>query len=548
MNFDELQKRINQLDSNLSGEAVALLQLVVRLSAEGKVKNSIMQNEIPDLLESVERSEKLYREIEKRKFFLQFAKLINSTSSVKLKLSNNTRSNSRKKSEVDEKINSLVSKINKLLREDTPLDIDFKYQIISDGIKILSYSGLTFDVLKIPETIEGRSVVAIADRAFEGNSMRSVQIPSYVQEIGEGAFQNCINLESITLPPSLSSISDNCFKNCTSLREIIFNDGLRIISKSAFHNVAATKIIIPKSVQAIYDNAFQVSAPIKALFEVDSKDLYVSESAFSNSAILYYRHSEIEEILKKTPAKISGNVAEFIGDSTGSTLYKIRYVVKNILIWSGATVVAAAMLLFSFIRTPVGLGAAGVAAIYFAGSFVYDKFFVEKDELLSKVGSVAVQLNDDRGVDQTVATYNSMIQRLYDSSLKDKPNEAKLLNQLFIKSCVLEESDQISAYYYATLNTDDYICFQANADGYISAAYIWIDKNHSDIAMLVLAVTLHSIINVSFDDEFHKQILDKLAADGGNVMFHSLQAKRDFKVSSAKKGDKYQYTIQAFIK
>ena len=150
MNFDELQKRINQLDSNLSGEAVALLQLVVRLSAEGKVKNSIMQNEIPDLLGSVERSEKLYREIEKRKFFLQFAKLINSTSSVKLKLSNNTRSNSRKKSEVDEKINSLVSKINKLLREDTPLDIDFKYQIISDGIKILSYSGLTFDVLKIP--------------------------------------------------------------------------------------------------------------------------------------------------------------------------------------------------------------------------------------------------------------------------------------------------------------------------------------------------------------------------------------------------------------
>lgn len=547
MNFDELQKRINQLDSNLSGEAVALLQLVVRLSAEGKVKNSIMQNEIPDLLGSVERSEKLYREIEKRKFFLQFAKLINSTSSVKLKLSNNTRSNSRKKSEVDEKINSLVSKINKLLREDTPLDIDFKYQIISDGIKILSYSGLTFDVLKIPETIEGRSVVAIAERAFQGNSMRVVQLPSCLLELGEGAFQNCINLESVTLPPNLSSISDNCFENCTSLREIIFNDGLSTIGKSAFHNVAATKITIPKSVRAIYDNAFQVSVPIKALFEVKSKNLYVSESAFSGTAILYYRHSEIEEILKKTPAKISGNVAEFIGDSTGSTLYKIRYVVKNILIWSGAAVVAVAMLLFSFIRTPVGLGAAGVAAIYFAGSFVYDKFFVEKDELLGKVGSVAVQLNDDRGVDQTVVAYNSIIQKLYDSSLKENPTEAKLFNELFIKSCVLEERDQTSAYYYATLNNDDYICFQANADGYISATHIWIDENHRNIIMPVLAVTLHSVVNVSFDNEFNKQIIDKLVENNGNVMFHSLQAKRDFKVSSAKKGDKYQYTIQAFI-
>lgn len=547
MNLEELRRRMNKLDSNLSADAFALLRLVIRLSTEGKVKNSIMQNEIPALLESVERSEELHREIEKRKFFLQFAKLINSASSIKLKLSNNTRSNGRQKSEVDEKINSLVSKINKLLREDTPLDIDFKYQIISDGIKILSYSGLTFDVLKIPETIEDRSVVAIAERAFQGNSMRVVQLPSCLLELGEGAFQNCINLESVTLPPNLSSISDNCFENCTSLREIIFNDGLSTIGKSAFHNVAATKITIPKSVRAIYDNAFQVSVPIKALFEVKSKNLYVSESAFSGTAILYYRHSEIEEILKKTPAKISGNVAEFIGDSTSSTLYKIRYVVKNILIWSGAAVVAVAMLLFSFIRTPVGLGAAGVAAIYFAGSFVYDKFFVEKDELLGKVGSVAVQLNDDRGVDQTVAAYNSMIQRLYDSSLKDKSNEAKLLNQLFIKSCVLEESDQTSAYYYATLNTDDYICFQANADGYISAAYIWIDKNHSDIAMPVLAATLHSVVNVSFDNEFNKQIIDKLVENNGNVMFHSLQAKRDFKVSSAKKGDKYQYTIQAFI-
>lgn len=88
MNLDELQRRTNQLDSKLFADAIALLRLVVKLTAEGKVKNSIMQNEITDLLESIERSEELYREIKKRKFFLQFAKLINSTSSVKLKMSN----------------------------------------------------------------------------------------------------------------------------------------------------------------------------------------------------------------------------------------------------------------------------------------------------------------------------------------------------------------------------------------------------------------------------------------------------------------------------
>ena len=69
MNLDELQRRTNQLDSKLFADAIALLRLVVKLSAEGKVKNSIMQNEITDLLESIERSEELYREIKKRKFF-----------------------------------------------------------------------------------------------------------------------------------------------------------------------------------------------------------------------------------------------------------------------------------------------------------------------------------------------------------------------------------------------------------------------------------------------------------------------------------------------
>ena len=184
MNLDELRRRTEQLDPKLSVAAVALLKLVARLSAEGKVKNSMMQNEVPDLLESVERSEELYREIEKRKFFLQFGRLMNSTSSVKLGLPDNTQSNGEKKSAIDKKISSLADKVNQLLRENGPLDIDFKYQVTSDGIIILSYIGKNFDVLKLPNHIDSRLVVAIDARDFQGNSMRFIHLLAFLLECG----------------------------------------------------------------------------------------------------------------------------------------------------------------------------------------------------------------------------------------------------------------------------------------------------------------------------------------------------------------------------
>lgn len=548
MNLDELRRRTEQLDPKLSADAVALLKLVVRLSAEGKVKNSIMQNEIPDLLESVERSEEIHREIEKRKFFLQSARLINSTSSVKLGLSDNTQSNGEKKSAIDKKINSIVDKVNKLLRENGPLDIDFKYQITSDGIIILSYIGKIFDVLQLPDHIDGRPVVAIADRAFQGNSMRLIHLPAFLLELGEGAFQNCTKLEKVTLQARLAHVPNNCFKNCTSLKEINLNDGLRVIGKAAFQNVAATRIVFPKSVQIIDEAAFRVSQPLSAMFEVDNKKLNVSETAFSASATLYYRNSDIEEILKKTPAKVSGNVAEFLGDAPGATRYKVRNAVKKFFTFIAYAIGAVLIGAFYFIRTPVGLCVTGGATIYFVGNFVYDKFFLGKDRLLKKVGSVAVQLNDTRGVDQTVEAYNSTMQGLYELALKNSPDRAALFKELFIKSCVLEESYEGSAYYYATLNNDDYICFQANGKGYISAAYIWLDEKHGNIVTPVLAVTLQSVVNVSFEEEFQKELFAKLAEDNGNVKFHSLQAKRDFQVASAKKPGKLQYIIKAFIK
>ena len=312
-------------------------------------------------------------------------------------------------------------------------------------------------------------------------------------------------------------------------------------------NAAAAEIVIPKSVNSIDEAAFQVAQPLKALFEVDRQNLNVSETAFSASATLYYRNADIEEILKKTPAKVSGNVAEFLGDAAGSTRYKVRHAVKKFFAFIAYAVVAVFVGAFYFIRTPVGICVTGGAAIYFAGNFVYDKFFLGKDRLLKKVGSVAVQLNDTRGVEQTVVAYNSTMQGLYELALKNNPNQAALFEELFIKSCDLEESYEGSAYYYATFNNDDYLCFQANGNGYISAAYVWIDEKHSNIVMPVLAVTLRFVINVSLYEDFQKALFAKLAEDNGSVKFHSLQAKRDFQVSSAKKPGKFQYIIKAFI-
>ena len=77
---------------------------------------------------------------------------------------------------------------------------DFEYTSGTNGITITGYTGIS-TIVKIPEQIGGRDVVAIAASAFANQTnLTSVVVPDSVESIGLGAFKGCDSLESISLP------------------------------------------------------------------------------------------------------------------------------------------------------------------------------------------------------------------------------------------------------------------------------------------------------------------------------------------------------------
>ena len=106
---------------------------------------------------------------------------------------------------------------------------------------------------------KGDKVTQIKAYAFWGNSnVKSVRIPETVTEIGEGAFQDCINLESVNLPSKLKMIQSYTFDGCKSLKEITIPTGVYYIGIEAFADcIACQSIVIPASVTKIGQYAFR---------------------------------------------------------------------------------------------------------------------------------------------------------------------------------------------------------------------------------------------------------------------------------------------------
>ena len=141
---------------------------------------------------------------------------------------------------------------------DDPIENDFAYGVTEDNtIKIKKYTGNGGDVV-IPDTIDGKSVTAIDESAFEGcTGLTSINIPDSVTRIGGAAFEGCKNLTSVTIGNSVISIAGRVFTDCTSLTNINIPESMTYIGFLVFFHCTSLKIItIPDSVTSIGRNAF----------------------------------------------------------------------------------------------------------------------------------------------------------------------------------------------------------------------------------------------------------------------------------------------------
>ena len=132
-----------------------------------------------------------------------------------------------------------------------------KYQlsgdiVLPDPLKIYSPSTASFTNLVI---------TGIGDNAFANQiNITNIYIPSSVLQLGDSAFEGCVNLNSITfgVESVLNNVGNNTFANCTSLESIMFPYGVTTIGNGVFVGCTSlTDLILPESITSIGNNAFE---------------------------------------------------------------------------------------------------------------------------------------------------------------------------------------------------------------------------------------------------------------------------------------------------
>ena len=171
----------------------------------------------------------------------------------------------------------------------------FTYTTDDDGnATITGYTGYA-SALVIPSEIDGHTVVAIGNRAFENRGeLYSVVIPDTVTSIGSSAFSGCSNLSEVKLSNNLTSIGNWAFRNCVSissihvpktltnidtygwnwrypfsgcsgLKKVSFDDDATAIPGALFGNTGLEEVIVPDTITSIGERSFAGCTNLKEL-------------------------------------------------------------------------------------------------------------------------------------------------------------------------------------------------------------------------------------------------------------------------------------------
>ncbi len=116
-------------------------------------------------------------------------------------------------------------------------NITYCYDIATDGMIAMAFSGTLPNELEIPASVNAYDVTGVADGAFDG----------------------CRNLEQLILPATIKSVGLNAFRGASSLRHVLFS-----APKAPFENSAigfgsvnpAVAFYVPESSFAAYAPAF----------------------------------------------------------------------------------------------------------------------------------------------------------------------------------------------------------------------------------------------------------------------------------------------------
>lgn len=124
------------------------------------------------------------------------------------------------------------------------------------------------------------------DLAFYRGTDTVVSIPSGVEAIGGGAFENNRTLEKVIFPGSLKRIGAYAFWGCDSLKDVSFGKGLKEISDYAFTECGGlTSLQIPSTITSIGIQAFADCSNLTDI-TIPSTVTFIHETAFDGCSKL----------------------------------------------------------------------------------------------------------------------------------------------------------------------------------------------------------------------------------------------------------------------
>ena len=197
----------------------------------------------------------------------------------------------------------------------------FELNTVDGGIEIVGIKKqLGFDVLSIPSTINGKTVVGLSEEALMGihdGHADAIIFPStltYVKKgalkeisvvglsfsgplssVGESAFENCTTLKSITLAGGMTSIPFLAFAGCSALSTVNIPEGVLTVEENAFDACTALlTVVLPKSLVAIENGAFDGCTSLKTVFfagneqEFDKVEIALANDALRDATVYFY--------------------------------------------------------------------------------------------------------------------------------------------------------------------------------------------------------------------------------------------------------------------
>ena len=135
---------------------------------------------------------------------------------------------------------------------------DWKYNIESAGVTIISYKGAKKDV-QIPANIRGKPVIEIGENSFKDNDkISSVSIPNTVLKINRYAFSGCYLLSNVSFGENIQNIEKEAFAHCNSIISIELPKSIKKIGNGTFRSCFELKEIkIPSNVKHEGFNVFR---------------------------------------------------------------------------------------------------------------------------------------------------------------------------------------------------------------------------------------------------------------------------------------------------